>query len=134
VSLLHISRDRGGALEVAGRGWQEDGTLSSRYWSEATKEKTDPSGVFYYWNGERPRDPNAPQLYGTAEIRIETTDRAAGYWTTRSDTSPDLNARTSGDYLRADPEDLSILDGDDDQQRAELIAQRLTRWKSVTSA
>jgi hypothetical protein len=134
VSLLRISRDRGGALEVAGRGWQEDGRLSVRYWSEATKEKTDPSGVFYYWNGERPRDPNAPQLYGTAEIRIETTDRAAGYWTTRSDTSPDLNARTSGDYLRADPEDLSILDGDDDQQRAELIAQRLTRWKSVTSA
>lgn len=134
VSLLRISRDRGGALEVAGRGWQEDGTLSSRYWSEATKEKTDPSGVFYYWNGERPRDPNAPQLYGTAEIRIETTDRAAGYWTTRSDTSPDLNARTAGVYLRADPEDVSILDGDDDQQRAELIEQRLTRWKSVTSA
>lgn len=134
VSLLRISRDRGGALEVAGRGWQEDGTLSSRYWSEATKEKTDPSGVFYYWNGERPRDPNAPQLYGTAEIRIETTDRAAGYWTTRSDTSPDLNARTAGVYLRADPEDVSILDGDDDQQRIELIAQGLTRWKSVTSA
>lgn len=134
VSLLRISRDRGGALEVAGRGWQEDGTLSSRYWSEATKEKTDPSGVFYYWNGERPRDPNAPQLYGTAEIRIETTDRAAGYWTTRSDTSPDLNARTAGVYLRADPEDVSILDGDDDQQRIELIAQGLTRWRSVTSA
>jgi predicted nucleotide-binding protein with TIR-like domain len=134
VSLLRISRDRGGALEVGGRGWQEDGTLSVRYWSEATKEKTDPSGVFYYWNGERPRDPNAPQLYGTGQIVIETTDRAAGYWTTRSDRSPDLNARTSGVYLRADSEDSTILDGDDDQQRAELIADRLTRWKSVTSS
>jgi hypothetical protein len=134
VSLLQISRDRGGALEVAGRGWQEDGMLSSRYWSEATKEKTDPSGVFYYWNGERPRDPNAPQLYGTGEIRIETTDRAAGYWTTRSDRSPDLNARTSGVYLRADSEDSTILDGDDDRERAELIAERLKRWKSVTSS
>jgi hypothetical protein len=134
VSLLHISRDRGGALEVAGRGWQEDGTLSARYWSEATKERSDPSGVFYYWNGERPRDPNAPQLYGTAEIRIETTDRAAGYWTTRSHQSPDLDARTSGVYLRADSEDSTILDGDDDRQRAELIAKRLTRWKSVTSS
>jgi hypothetical protein len=134
VSLLRISRDRGGALEVAGRGWKEDGTLSVRYWSEATKEKSDPSGVFYYWNGERPRDPNAPQLYGTGEIRIETTDRAAGYWTTRSEGSPDLNARTSGIYRRADPEDFAILDGDDDRQRAELIAERLTRWKSVTSS
>jgi CAP12/Pycsar effector protein, TIR domain len=134
VSLLRISRDRTGALELAGRAWQEDGGLSSRYWSEAAKERSDPSGIFYYWNGERPRDPNAPQLYGTGEIRIETTDRAAGYWTTRSETSPDLNARTSGVYLRADPEDLTILDGDDDRRRAELIAERLTRWRSVTSS
>src|ERR1700682_5635684 len=35
VSLLRISRDREGALEVGGRSWQEDGTLSARYWSEA---------------------------------------------------------------------------------------------------
>ena len=134
VSLVRISRDRRGALAVAGRGWQEDGTVSSRYWSEATNERSDPSGVFYYWNGERPRDPNAPQLYGTGEILIETPDRAAGYWTTRSETSPDLNARTSGVYVCADPEDLSILDGDDDRQRAELIAERLTRWKSVAGS
>src|SRR3982074_2193159 len=134
VSLLRISRDRDGGLSVTGRAWQEDGTLSARYWSEAAKEKSDPPGVFYYWNGERPRDPNAPQLDGTGEIRIETTDRAAGDWTTRSDTSPDLKARTSGVYLRADPEDLTTLDGGDDRQRAELIAERLTRWKSVTSS
>jgi hypothetical protein len=134
VSLLRISRDRDGALGLAGRSWQEDGTLSARYWSEASKEKSDPPGVFYYWNGERPRDPNAPQLDGTGEIRIETPDRAAGYFTTRSDTSPELNARTSGVYLRADPEDVSILDGGNDRQRAELIAKRLTRWKSVTSS
>ena len=134
VSILRISRDRGGALEVAGRAWQEDGTLSTLYRSEAAKERSDPSGVFYYWKGERPRDPNAPQLEGTGEIRIETTDRAAGYWTTRSETSPELNARTSGVYRRADPEDLTILDGDDDRQRAKLIGERLTRWKSVTSS
>src|SRR5262245_6245922 len=53
ISLLRIARDRDGALELGGRGWQKDGTLSSRYWSEATKEKKDPSGIFYYWNGER---------------------------------------------------------------------------------
>src|SRR5881409_739787 len=35
VSLLRISRDRDGALELRGRSWQEDGTLSARYWSEA---------------------------------------------------------------------------------------------------
>jgi hypothetical protein len=42
--------------------------------------------------------------------------------------------RTSGIYQRADPEDLNILDGRDDRQRAELIAERLTQWKSSSAA
>jgi hypothetical protein len=134
VSLLRVSRDRGGALELAGRAWQEDGTLSARYWSEAAKERKEPAGIFYYWRGERPRHPNAPQLEGTGEIRVESADRAAGYWTTRSETDPNIKARTSGVYLRANPEDLSILDGRDDQKRAELIAERLVQWKSSTNA
>jgi hypothetical protein len=133
VSLLRISRDRHGALELAGRAWQENGSLSSRYWSEAVKEKNETSGIFYYWKGERPMDPNAPQLDGTGEIRMESVDRASGYFTTRADTRPKLNERTAGVYWRADPEDISILDGNDDQRRAELIAERLRRWKSITN-
>jgi hypothetical protein len=134
VSLLRISRDRDGALELVGRSWQEGGRLSARYWSEAVKEKEEPSGIFYYWKGERPLDPNAPQLDGTGEIRLESADRAAGYWMTRSDTDPELNARTSGVYLRADPEDMSILDGRDDRKRVHLIAERLRRWRSIKDA
>jgi Predicted nucleotide-binding protein containing TIR-like domain len=134
VSLLRVSRNRDGGLEVAGRAWQEDGTLSSRYWSEATKERKDPSGVFYYWNGERPRQANAPRLDGTGEIRLESADRAAGYWTTRSEADPKLNARTFGVYRRADPEDMTVMDGRDDQKRAALLAERLAHWKSATNA
>jgi hypothetical protein len=134
VSLLRISRDRDGALEVNGRAWQEDGTLSARYWSEAAKERKEPPSIFYYWNGERPRHPNAPRLHGTGEIRLESADRAAGYWTTRSDTDPDVNARTAGVYVRADPGDLSVLDEGDARQRAELIAERLRDWKSIANA
>src|SRR5262249_31145241 len=133
VSCLRISRGRDGALDLGGRSWQEDGTLSARYSSEAAKDRKDPPGIFYYWQGERPRHANAPKLEGTGEIRLESIDRAAGYWTTRSDTDPQVNARTSGVYLRANPEDLSILDGRDDRQRAELIADRLTEWKSRTN-
>ena len=134
VSLLRISRDRDGALEVGGRSWQEDGSLSARYWSEAVKERKEPSGVFYHWKGERPLHPNAPQLYGMGEILTESPDRADGYFTTRADTGPKVNARTAGIYLRADPEDMSILDGRDERQRAELIAERLKHWKSIKSS
>jgi hypothetical protein len=134
VSLLRISRDRDGTLELSGRSWGADGTLTARYASEATRERKDPPGIFYYWKGERPRDPNAPRLDGTGEIRLESPDRAAGYWTTRSETDSGLNARTSGLYLRADAEDLSILDGRDDPRRAELIAERLAQWKASANA
>jgi hypothetical protein len=134
LSLLKIGRDRGGALELTGRAWREDGSLSARYWSEAVKEKEGSSGLFYYWNGERPLDANAPQLHGTGEIRLESADRASGYWITRADTDPNLNARTSGVYWRADPEDVGVLDGRDDKKRAALIAERLAQWKSVRSA
>ena len=134
VSLLRVSRDRDGGLGVNGRSWQEDGTVSARYWSEAAKERRDPSGVFYFWKGERPRDPNAPQLEGTGEIKVETADRATGYFTTRSDRDAELNYRTAGVYLRADPSDLEVLDGGDEEERAELIAQRLREWKSAANA
>ncbi len=134
LSLLRIARNRDGALEVAGRSWREDGSLSAMYWSEAVREKKAPSAVFYYWRGERPRDPNAPQLDGTGEIRLESADRAVGYWTTRADTDPTVNARTSGVYWRADPGDMTILDGHDDRRRAKLIAGGLRKWKSLTKA
>jgi hypothetical protein len=134
VSLLSIARDRDGSLTVNGRSWQEDGTISARYWSEAAKERRDPAGLFYFWKGERPRDPNAPQLEGTGEIRLEATDRASGYFTTRSDRDAALNYRTAGVYLRADPADLRVLEGGSEQERVELIAQRLLEWKAAASS
>jgi Predicted nucleotide-binding protein containing TIR-like domain len=133
VSLLRIARNREGALELNGRSWQADGRLSATYWSEAVRERKEPSGLFYYWRGERPLHPNAPKLEGTGEIRLESAERAAGYWTTHADTGASVNARTVGVYLRADAEDMGILDGSDNRQRVKLIADRLKRWKAITT-
>lgn len=132
LSLLKISRDRNGALEVKGSSWRGDGMLSARYWSEATKEKD--AGLFYYWNGERPLDPDAPQLHGTSEIKLEAEDRGSGYWTTRSESDPEMKARTVGTYWRADPEDVAIMDGRDDKKRVGLIAERLADLKAFRLA
>jgi hypothetical protein len=134
VSLLTISRDRAGALEVAGRSWQADGTLSARYWSEASKERVDPACVFYFWRGERPRDPNAPQLEGTGEIKLEGVDRAGGYWTTQLEGGDPSRARTSGIYLRADPVDVAVMEGNDPDERTALIERRLEEWKSSANS
>jgi len=134
VSLLRIARNRDGALEVTGRAWKEDGKLSARYWSEASKERKEPSGIFYYHKLERPLDPGAPQLEGTGEILLESADRAGGYWTTRSDGPVKVNTRTVGVYLRAAAEDLEILDGSDNRRRVELIAERLKHWNEMKSA
>jgi len=134
MSLLKISRDRNGALDLTGRAWREDGSLSARYWSEAVKEKEGSSGVFWYWKGERPLDPDTPQMEGLGEIRLESPDRATGYFTIRTDVDPHVNARTAGVWWRADPDDIGILDGRDDQKRATLIAERLAQWKSARNA
>src|SRR5437667_7305781 len=75
VSLLRISRDRDGCLTVNGRAWQEDGTLWARYWSEAARARRDPAGIFYFWKGERPRQPNATPLEGNGDIRVTSDDR-----------------------------------------------------------
>ena len=134
ISLLRISRDRAGGLEIAGRGWQADGTLSVRYWSVASKEQADPAGIFYYWNGERPRHPDAPQLEGTGEIKLDSVDRANGYWTTRSDDADAFHTRTSGIYFRTDPADMAVLDGNDAAERAALIDRRLEEWRSLANS
>lgn len=130
ISLLTISRDRAGALEVAGRSWQADGTLSARYWSEAAKERVDPPGIFYFFRGERPRHPNAPQVEGIGEITLESADRANGYFASRTDGPDAFHARTSGMYVRADTGDKAALDGNDAAARSALIERRLEEWKS----
>jgi hypothetical protein len=134
ISLLRISRDRFGSLEVAGRGWTEDGTLSARYWSVATREGRDPASVFYYFNAERPRHPGAPRYEGTGEIRLESIDRATGYWTDRSEVDLELYERTAGVYLRADPDDMRVIDGGDPKQRADLLTTRLAEWTAIANS
>jgi len=73
-------------------------------------------------------------IEGTGEITLETADRATGYWTTRSDRDAGLNARTAGIYLRGDASDIQVLEGGAEDERAELIAQRLREWESAANA
>ena len=73
-------------------------------------------------------------LETVAHVESWTAVFNPGDFTTRADTPPKVNARTSGVYLRADPDDVSVMNGRDDQKRVELIAERLMNWKSIRSA
>ena len=133
VSHLSIRRDRHGGLEVNGRAWRADGTLSARYWSEASKERADPPAIFYFYKGERPRQANAPEIEGTGEIKLESVDRASGYWITHAPDTHALLGKTSGIYLRADPDDKAVLDGHDPERRAALLKRRLEEWIAASN-
>jgi hypothetical protein len=108
--------------------------MSARYWSETSWERVDPASIFCFWNGERPRQPNAPQLKGTLEITLESVDRGSGYWTTRSEGDDAIYGRTSGISIRADAGDTAVLDGNDAAERAALIERRLEDWKSFAKS
>lgn len=133
ISLLRVTRDPEGELDIAGRAWKQDGTLSARYWSEASKERRDPPGAFYFWKGERPREPNAPTFEGTGEIRLESPDRANGWFTTRSESDAGVHERTAAVYIRADPGDMVMLDSGAPQERADLLARRLQEWLAISN-
>ena len=70
VGLLRISRERDGGVTVNSRGWQEDRTLSTRFWSEAVTERRVRPASSTSGRASAPGPPDAPQLEGTGEIRV----------------------------------------------------------------
>ena len=104
------------------------GTGASPPRSAATRPASSTSGM-----GSDRGTPNAPQLEGTGEIRLEEPI-APRLWTTRSDTDPQLHERTAGVYLRADPDDMRVLDDGDPQSRVDLLALRLKEWKAIANS
>ena len=65
--------------------------------------------------------------------------RLEGDWwqhslTLRSELDLALHERTSGVYLRADPDDMRTLDDGDPKSRAALLAVRLEEWKAISNS
>ena len=69
------------------------------------------------------RDGGNPNGVGRARVRVLHDSFGHG----------SESEHANGRCLLADPEDMSILDGDD-RKRAKLIAERLRHWKSIKTA
>jgi hypothetical protein len=134
VSLLTISRDRTGAhWRFAGRRGKQDGCCARATGARPRRSTSIPPASSTSGRASVRVHPNAPALEGTGEIKLESADRANGYFTTRSDGAGTFYAKTSGIYLRADDGDLAVLDGND-RKRAALIERRLHEWKSAANS
>ena len=83
--------------------------------------------------GRASASPERSGARGDRRDQARSVDRANGYFTTRSDGPDPFHARTSGIYLRADPGDKAVLDGNDAAERAALIERRLEEWRSANS-
>ena len=135
ISLLRISRDREGGLEVAGRGWQEDGTLSVSVLERGLEGAPRPAQRLLLLEGRATAAAQRPAARGHGRDPPGGSPIGPpGYWTTRSEADPQLRERTSGVYLRADPDDMRILDGGDATSRAGLLAVRLLEWKAISNS
>ena len=44
-----------------------------------------------------------------------------------------FHAKTSGIYVRSDPTDMTVLDGEDPARRLALIQQRLQEWMAAVN-
>ena len=134
VSLLRVSRHRNGALEIVwplmAGGWPAVGEILVRSvkgtagsfghlllleWGTAPGSERTAAG------GHR-RNP-AGVRRSRVRILYDSFRCALGH-----------EVSDGRLYWRADPGDMSILDGGDNRQRAELIGERLRRWKAMTNA
>jgi hypothetical protein len=93
--------------------------------SKATSVSEETRTLFYYWEGDWPGHPDAPQFFGKGEIVLEDAQRATGYFTIRSDGTPDPRERKTAVYRRADSLELEALKSPSAAARSEVIRKRL---------
>ena len=111
MSLLRISRDRDGALEVGGRSWQEDGTPVGAILERSGQGETGSRRRLLLLEGRTAarRERTAARRDRRDQARVRGSRRRLLDDAVGGD--PNVNARTSGIYLRADPDDLPSWTG-----------------------
>ena len=135
VSLLRISRDRQGGLQLTGAAWQEDGTLSVALPERGGEGAARPVRHLLLLERRAAAAPGRAAARG--HRRRSGSSRSTGPPATGSPGRPPtrlLNIRTSGVYLRAEPEDAEVMDGNDQQGRAALIAEKLEEWRLIANS
>jgi hypothetical protein len=92
--------------------------------------------LFYYWEGKHPFDKSIPAFFGVGEIQFD--DPGAGDITKgsgRYSESPlvnlDATVRRSTLYVRANEDDVRIVEGNNRDVLEKLISARVEEWKGI---
>ncbi|MDX1545502.1 MAG: nucleotide-binding protein [Rhodothermales bacterium] len=132
LSLMKIAATEPVDLRVEGRAWAADGTLRARYRSRSADYDEGSRTLYYYWEGEHPREQAIPRYFGVGEATFHldagaaAATRAEG-WLSATSVSDVTDAFTKSTvYVRATPEELTIVEGGDHEERNALIQSKLT--------
>ena len=130
ADLARPQRDVGGVRPLMAGGWHAVSAILER---SGTGKEGSPRRLLLL---ERRTAPTSKRACGGWDGGDQTRIRGSrrGLLDHVFGTLPNVGTRTSGVYLRAGLEDLAIMDGHDDQKRAELIAEQLRRWESIRNA
>lgn len=130
LSLLKLRRS-GQNLSLQGQAWTAEGVPISRFWSKSASLDEDQRTLFYWWEGDWPGHPDAPQFFGKGEIALKDPNMATGYFTIRSDDDRDPRERKSVDYLRATDEEVKAVNEKGASKRREVILRMLKKREDM---
>ena len=131
LSLLEIAVSKQAKLQLEGTSWSKDGAAHSRYRSRTADFDESDRTLYYYWEGELPREKNIPRYFGVGEITFHATGvvtpRGEGWFSTSNLSEP----TKSTVYVRVGPDELTIMQGTARDKRATLIQSKLEEGKEA---
>lgn len=129
LSLLEIAAEKPANLWLTGTSWSPDGALDARYRSRAANFNESERTLYYYWEGQHPREKAIPTYFGVGEIVFRTTGTIAsqgeGWFSTSSASEVTNTLAKSTAYVRVSPDELTIMQGADRDKRAALVRAKL---------
>ncbi len=139
ISLLSIDP----AIEtsrwkVSGTSWTGEGKSIAEYWSRATAFDARDRKLFYYWEGRHPFDKAIPHFFGVGEIEFDqpsagSVSRAKGWYSETALVELNPTVRKSVRYIRANEEDVRIVQSDNQKELKSLISTRVGIWRDMLS-
>lgn len=134
LSLLEITTKKSRTFMLRGEAWDTNAEFLAEYQSTCERYEEKNYKLYYSWEGKHPMKQNIPLYIGVGEITFSPSSsnvlsRGKGwFYTSRlSDVKDALKKSTV--YVRATPDDVAKVSGDDPDIRNSVIQSKLEHFK-----